>query len=205
MRTGGIAIVCALLALVAGIYLGGHPERLPGPVRDALVDEDRALRAEIVETIEDNFYKPVDESKLDDASLKGIVDSLEDPYSAYISPSEASKFQESISGEFEGVGMSVEKDERGLRVLEVFDDTPAQRAGDREGRRDPLGRRPLDRGPQQRGGHGAHQGPGRHQRQARGLHAGRGRHPHREGRAGEDRGPGGSRPDRRARGAQASA
>jgi carboxyl-terminal processing protease len=128
MRTGGIAIVCALLALVAGIYLGGHPERLPGPVRDTLVDEDRALRAEIVETIEDNFYKPVDESKLDDASLKGIVDSLEDPYSAYISPSEASKFQESISGEFEGVGMSVEKDERGLRVLEVFDDTPAQRA-----------------------------------------------------------------------------
>ena len=55
------------------------------------MEDDRALRAEIVETIEDNFYKPVDEEKIDDASLKGIVDSLEDPYSAYISPREAER------------------------------------------------------------------------------------------------------------------
>ena len=43
--------------------------------------EDRALRAEIIDSIEDNFYKPVKESKLEDASLKGIVESLDDPYS----------------------------------------------------------------------------------------------------------------------------
>ena len=129
MRTAAIAIFSALLALVAGLYLGGHPEQLPDAVRDAFVEEDRALRAEILETIENNFYKPVDESALGDASLKGIVDSLEDPYSAYISPKEASAFQQSLSGEFEGVGMNVEKDERGLRVLEVFDDTPAERSG----------------------------------------------------------------------------
>ena len=129
MRKGVLALVCALLALVVGIFLGGHPELLPGPVRDVLVEEDRALRAEIVETIEDNFYKPVDDAKLQDASLKGIVESLEDPYSAYISPSEASTFQEAVTGEFEGVGMTVEKDERGLRVLEAFERAPAAQAG----------------------------------------------------------------------------
>jgi carboxyl-terminal processing protease len=118
-----------VLALVAGLYLGGHPELLPGPVRDAFVEEDRALRAEVMDTIQDNFFRPVDEAKLDDASLKGIVDSLEDPYSAYISPNEASAFQESVSGEFEGVGMTVEKDERGLRVLEVFNGSPAAGGG----------------------------------------------------------------------------
>ena len=77
MRNGGIAALCALVALVAGLWLGGHPESLPGPVRDAFVQEDRAMRAEIVESIEDNFYKPVDKKKLDDASLKGIVESLD--------------------------------------------------------------------------------------------------------------------------------
>jgi carboxyl-terminal processing protease len=122
-----------LLTLVAGIFLGGHPELLPGFARDALVEEDRALRSEIVETIEDNFYKPVDESRIDDASLKGIVDSLEDPYSAYISPKEASAFQEAVTGEFEGVGMTVEKDERGLRVLEAFKGSPAAAAGIQKG------------------------------------------------------------------------
>jgi carboxyl-terminal processing protease len=133
VRTAAIAILSALLVLAGGIYLGGHPELLPDPVRDALVEEDRALRAEIVETIEDNFYRPVDESKLDDASLKGIVESLEDPYSAYISPKEASAFRETVTGEFEGVGMNVEQDDRGLRVLEVFEETPAAKAGIEQG------------------------------------------------------------------------
>jgi carboxyl-terminal processing protease len=129
VRTAGIATLCALVALMLGIFLGGHPELLPGGLRDAFVEEDRALRAEIMEKIEDNFYKPVDEERLDDASLKGIVDSLEDPYSHYLTPDEAKSVRESISGEFEGVGMTVEEDRRGLRVLTVFDGSPAKEAG----------------------------------------------------------------------------
>jgi carboxyl-terminal processing protease len=120
------------VVLALGIFLGGHPSTLPGPVRDTLVDEDRALRSEIVETIEDNFYKQVDDSKLDDASLKGIVESLDDPYSHYLTPDETQAFQETVSGRFEGVGMSVEKDDRGLRVLNVFDGSPAKDAGIRK-------------------------------------------------------------------------
>jgi carboxyl-terminal processing protease len=133
MRNGGIAALCALVALVAGLWLGGHPESLPGPVRDAFVQEDRAMRAEIVDSIEDNFYKPVDKKKLDDASLKGIVESLDDPYSHYLTPKEAKQFDESVSGEFEGVGMNVEQDRRGLKVLRVFYGSPAQHAGIRRG------------------------------------------------------------------------
>jgi carboxyl-terminal processing protease len=129
VRTAVPVVLAAALALAAGIYLGGHPSTLPGPVRDSLVQDDRALRSEIVETIKDNFYKPVSESKLDDGSLNGIVDSLDDPYSHYLTPKQAASFQESVSGQFEGVGMSVEKDSRGLRVLNVFDGSPAADAG----------------------------------------------------------------------------
>jgi carboxyl-terminal processing protease len=129
VRTAGIASLCALIALMLGIFLGGHPELLPGGIRDAFVEEDRALRAELIEKIEDNFYKPVDEERLDDASLRGIVESLDDPYSHYLTPDEAKAVRESISGEFEGVGMTVEEDRRGLRVLTVFDGSPAKEAG----------------------------------------------------------------------------
>jgi carboxyl-terminal processing protease len=129
VRNAVISVACVLLALVTGIYLGGHPGTLPGPIRDTFVEEDRALRSEIVKTIENNFYRPVDKSKLDDASLKGIVESLEDPYSHYLTPDEAKRQNETISGEFEGVGMSVEKDSRGLRVLNVFGGSPAKAAG----------------------------------------------------------------------------
>ena len=133
MRNGGIAALCALVALVAGLWLGGHPADLPGPVRDAFVQEDRALRAEVIDSIEDNFYKPVDDGKLDDASLKGIVESLDDPYSHYLTPKEANALTEEISGHFEGVGMNVEQDKRGLKVLRVFEKSPAARAGIRRG------------------------------------------------------------------------
>ena len=133
MRNGGIAALCVLVALLAGLWLGGHPESLPGPVRDAFVQEERALRAEIIDSIEENYYKPVNEDKLDDAALKGIVQSLGDPYSHYLTPREAKQFNESVSGEFEGVGMNVEQDRRGLKVLRVFDGSPAERSGIRRG------------------------------------------------------------------------
>jgi carboxyl-terminal processing protease len=133
MSKGVLAALSALVALVAGLWLGGHPKDLPGPVRDAFVQEDRALRAELVDSIEENFYKPVDEKKLDDASLKGIVESLDDPYSHYLTPKEARQFDEDVSGHFEGVGMNVEQDRRGLKVLRVFEGSPAAEAGIKRG------------------------------------------------------------------------
>jgi carboxyl-terminal processing protease len=133
MSKGVLALLSALVALVVGLWLGGHPADLPGPVRDAFVQEDRALRAEVIDSIEDNFYKPVDEGKLDDASLKGIVESLDDPYSHYLTPKEALQFDESVSGHFDGVGMNVEQDKRGLKVLRVFEKSPAEEAGIRRG------------------------------------------------------------------------
>jgi len=128
MSKGVLALVSAVIALAVGLWLGGHPADLPGPIRDTFVQEDRALRAEIIDSIEGNFYKPVKESKLEDASLKGIVESLDDPYSSYLTAKEARQFDEDVSGHFEGVGMNVEQDKRGLKVLRVFDGSPAQDA-----------------------------------------------------------------------------
>lgn len=128
-RSPLIVLAVVLVALAGGIWLGGHPQNLPGGVRDVLVDDDRALRAELIETINDNFYRKVDDSTLEDASLKGIVESLGDDFSHYLTPKEASVFRDSVQGEFEGVGMNVEENRRGLAVLRVFDGSPAAGAG----------------------------------------------------------------------------
>jgi carboxyl-terminal processing protease len=129
VRNAFLAAFGLVLVLFGGIWLGGHPESLPGPLRDAFVEEQRAVQAEIQDAIEDNFYRPVDEDRLENASLKGIVRALNDPFSHYLTPREARQFQESVQGRFDGVGMTVEEDRRGLRVLNVFDGSPAGRAG----------------------------------------------------------------------------
>jgi carboxyl-terminal processing protease len=124
---------CAVVALALGMWLGGHPGDMPNSLRKVFVDDDRATQAELIDTIEDNYYKPVKESQLKTASLKGIVASLHDPFSHYLTPEERKQFEESVSGSFEGVGMTVEQDKRGLRVLNVFDHSPAKQAGIRPG------------------------------------------------------------------------
>jgi carboxyl-terminal processing protease len=133
IRTTSIALCCALIAGALGLWFGGHPEKLPKPLRNAFVSDDRALRAEVMTTIEDSYYRKVKDSKLQDASLKGMVESLHDPYSHYYNEKEATQFRQRIAGAFEGVGMNVRPVKRGLEVITVFARTPAKHAGIRPG------------------------------------------------------------------------
>ena len=132
-RTLTVALACAVVALVAGLWLGGHPSALPSGLRDLFVEDDRALRAEVIDLIEDNFVREVDRERLERASLQGIVRSLNARFSRYIPPEETAHLRESLEGEFDGVGMSVNEDRRGLLVVKVFEGSPAARARIREG------------------------------------------------------------------------
>ncbi len=123
-----VLLVAGLILLLGGIWLGGHPRALPGFVRGALVDEDRALRAEIVESIRNDYYRDIPEAKIEQDSLSGIVEGL-DRFSNYITPAQAAEFDQSLQGRFEGVGMAVDEDPRGLRITDVFEGSPASRAG----------------------------------------------------------------------------
>ena len=121
------------MLLCGGIYLGGHPEDLPEPLRDAFVDDDRALRAEILDAIDEDFYRKVDRTELEQGSMRGLVQGLDDRFSNYLTPKETEQFEQSVSGRFEGVGMNVDQDKRGLRALNVFEGSPAEGAGVKKG------------------------------------------------------------------------
>lgn len=131
---GKIAALLLPVLLVAGIWLGGHPSYLPDPVRDVLVDdEDAQLYEEAMDILDDDYYRDVDRDKVVNKSLDAAVKSLDDRFSAYFDPKAYQSFQAATTGEFEGVGMTVDQDPRGLKVLTVFDDSPAQRGGIRPG------------------------------------------------------------------------
>jgi carboxyl-terminal processing protease len=129
-----LAYAVALLAfLCAGLWLGGHPTTLPEFIREPFVGGPAGLTAEATELIEDNYYRPVGETELSNASLQGLVRDLRrrhrDRFSEYFSPETIASFNEAIEGRFSGVGMSIVEVPRGLRVVEVFAGSPAERAG----------------------------------------------------------------------------
>src|SRR6058998_2478761 len=92
LKTPLIAGASALVALIVGLFLGGHPKLLPGPAREVFVDDSVATRAQLINDVKDSFYKPVKQSDLEQASFKGIVSSLHDRYSEYFTPGEAKAF-----------------------------------------------------------------------------------------------------------------
>jgi len=124
----------APVLLVFGIWLGGHPDALPTPIRDALVGDSSARTIDdAIDEVHGEYYREIDRDRLVDAALGGIVRSLRDRFSTYLTAKQYRAFQESTDSEFSGVGISAIGDKRGLRVEQVFDDSPAKKAGIRTG------------------------------------------------------------------------
>lgn len=121
-----IVLVLGLLAL--GLWLGGHPEDLPGFLRSAFVaDEQTKVLDEAITTVTKDYYRPIKSQSLVSSSIAGMVSSLHDPYSVYLPPSSFKSFDQPES--FTGIGVSVQTDKQGLRILSVFNQSPARRAG----------------------------------------------------------------------------
>ncbi len=125
VRATILALFLALITFAGGLYLGGHPERLPNGLRSLFVGEDRALRAEIEAGINAYFYKKADPAALEEGSLRGTVAALEDPFSNYFSPEDARGLRDALSGNFDGIGVAIDSGRQGLEVLVVYEDTPA--------------------------------------------------------------------------------
>jgi carboxyl-terminal processing protease len=130
-----LVVVLALLLpvlLVLGLWLGGHPKELPGFLRNAFVsNRETQVVNEAIEKVASDYYRPIPKSSLASSSIAGMVSSLHDPYSTYLTQKEFKGFDQPAS--FAGIGVSVDPAPTGLRVARVFDSSPAQRAGMKEG------------------------------------------------------------------------
>ena len=62
-------------------------------------------------------------------AIKGLMASLNDPYSVYFPPTESKDFQDTVNGSFEGIGLEVGIKNKALTVIAPLKDTPAYKAG----------------------------------------------------------------------------
>jgi carboxyl-terminal processing protease len=71
----------------------------------------------------------LDPEKIILGATRGLVDSLEDPYSDFLTAEQTKELSEELSGEFFGVGMEIGRQDEYLVVISPLPSTPAEKAG----------------------------------------------------------------------------
>ncbi len=85
--------------------------------------------SEVLETIDRYYLEPVDDQRLFEGALNGMVRKLDD-YSAFLPRSEAPQFQESLDQQYGGIGIEViEGPQQGVTIKSPIIGTPAFKAG----------------------------------------------------------------------------
>ncbi len=128
-------VMAALGGTLAGALL---TTQIAGPLiaqesqRGASVYEQLDLFGDVFERIRSNYVEDVDEGKLIEAAINGMLQSL-DPHSSYLPPKAAAEMQEHTRGTFGGLGIEVTQDEGWVKVVSPIDNTPAFDAGIQSG------------------------------------------------------------------------
>ena len=128
-----------LIAAAGGTVLGLlATTQIAGPLiaqeaeQNSSVYEQMDLFGDIFARIRNEYVEPVDEQKLIEAAINGMLSSL-DPHSSYMSPEDAAAMRLQLDGEFGGLGLEVTQEEGWIKVVSPMDGTPADAAGIQSG------------------------------------------------------------------------
>jgi len=136
-----LAVVALLVALVTSVaFLAGFAARdalAPEPTTVVAAEpahsEEEAFRVfwEAWHILERDFYGDLpDAQEMTYSAIRGVIDSLDDQYTAFLDPEMASIVREDMSGSFEGIGAVVNMNDDGqLEIVRTFEGKPAARAG----------------------------------------------------------------------------
>ncbi len=142
---GGLVAGSAAVTLFVVLFFALGPlvfGDTPAPAGATTEDRNYALKFEqILSFVSKNYVDPVDRQKLFDGAMKGLFESLKDPYSLYLSSAEMMSLNDTTTGEFGGVGLYVNKldpseaeksadvRDKFVEVVAPIEDTPAWKAG----------------------------------------------------------------------------
>jgi carboxyl-terminal processing protease len=111
------------LLAVCVIGAGGSQQQTPSDLFDPVY--------QVYEYVQSYFYKPelIDDQEAVYGAMKGVVEQLGDPYSEFLDPEGRTEFEQSLEGEFCGVGIEISIEDSVLTVVSPLVGTPAEAAG----------------------------------------------------------------------------
>lgn len=136
-KTTYVLLSVVLVALVSTAFVGGfaYGHLTARNTSLPIIGTPKALRVleDARNMIKQRFVGKVNDAALNDGALEGMVKSLKDKHSEYISPKQMSQFRAHTFGEFSGVGVTLGMRKSRVTVIRPLPNTPAQRAGIKAG------------------------------------------------------------------------
>jgi len=120
----------ALIALVAVPFVGAA-----FVVQEQGTRNSARLFDQVLSIVNDRFVDSLGTGTLYEKAARGLVESLDDPYSELYTPKDLEEFNTQTGGFYGGIGMLIEDHEGSIMISKVYPNTPAEEAGIREGDR----------------------------------------------------------------------
>ena len=117
-----------LLVGCAALVLGGSAAAVSSQTPRNETFRLLELFGDVVGIVEQAYVVPVDNKKLIEAALSGMMTAL-DPHSNYLPPDSYGDLRERTSGEYSGVGLTITSEGGMVKVISPMDDSPAAKAG----------------------------------------------------------------------------
>jgi carboxyl-terminal processing protease len=118
----------------------GSAEPAPTPVPAPTIEIPAQTGAsfdlfwEAWELLQNDFYGDLPtEEEMTYGAIRGAINTLDDPFTAFIEPQTAAINREDDGGTFEGIGAYVTMEDGRLKIVNTFREQPAERAGLRRG------------------------------------------------------------------------
>lgn len=129
-----VVLSCAAMLIVIGVTKNNSFVKTARKSQDteSITDQSVINKMSIVENIvRKNYWQDIDEETLEQGVYRGILDSLEDPYSVYYTAEELEKLREETQGIYYGIGayISQNTDIGYARISKVIKNTPAEESG----------------------------------------------------------------------------
>ena len=93
---------------------------------------DLELFAKVLNLIEKNYLKPLNAKTLVHGAIRGLLREI-DPHSYFLTPADMALFKKKTRGNHYGIGVEIAKKDKALIILSVIPNSPAERAGLKQG------------------------------------------------------------------------
>src|SRR5213076_1629408 len=118
-----VAAVVSAAVVSGGWFLQRETEPAGSVYQQARLFED------VLAHVSDYYVDSLDEGKLYQMAIDGMLDQLKDPYSVFLKPEDFRQLSEATSGNYSGLGIQIEVRDGWITVVAPLPDTPAERAG----------------------------------------------------------------------------